>query len=77
MENILYSDLRLPKEVQLRRIRYVMEQELTDLQRQVITAVYFEGKSQKEIAEERGVCRSTVNRTLRRAESRLRRFLRY
>lgn len=54
-----------------------MEHELTDLQREVLTAVYFEGKSQKEIAEQRGVCRSTVSRTLRRAEDRLRRFLRY
>lgn len=77
MESILYHDLRLPKGVQLRRIRHVMEHELTDLQREVVTAVYFEGKSQKQIAEERGVCRSTVSRTLRRAESRLRRFLRY
>lgn len=77
MENILYNDLRLPREVQLRRIRHVMEQELTELQRQMITAIYFEGKSQKQIAEERGVCRSTVSRTLSRAEKRLRRFLRY
>lgn len=77
MKNTPYRDLRLPREVQLRRIRSVMDHELTDLQRELVTAIYFEGKTQKQIAEERCVCRSTVCRTLRRAEERLRRFLRY
>ena len=79
MKNILseYSDLRLPREVQLRRIRRVIEQELTALQRDVLLAVYFEDKTQTQLAEERGVCRSTICRTLHRAEDRLRRFLRY
>lgn len=72
-----YSDLRLPPQIQLRRIRRVMAAELTDMQRLVLEAVYFSGKSQAEIAQERGVCRSTVCRTLHRAEQRLRRFLRY
>ena len=63
MKNIRfeYSDVRLPREVQLRRMR----------------AVYFDGQRQAEIAKRRGVSRSTVNRTLRRAEERMRRFLRY
>ena len=77
MKNILYSDIRLPREVQLRRVKKVMERELTGLQREMILAVYFEGKSQKQVAEERGVCCSTVCRTLHRAEDRLRRYLRY
>lgn len=77
MENILYSDIRLPREVQLRRLQKVMERELTDLQREMIRAVYIEGKTQKQVAEERGVCCSTVCRTLHRAEDRLRRYLRY
>lgn len=72
-----YSDLRLPPQIQLRRIRRVMAAELTDMQRLVLESVYFSGKSQAEIAQERGVCRSTVCRTLHRAEQRLRRFLRY
>ena len=55
----------------------VMHSELTDLQRLVLEAVYFGGKTQAQIAEERGVSRSTVCRTLHRAEQRLRRFLRY
>lgn len=79
MKTILcdYSDLRLPPQVQLRRLRRVMAAELTDCQREVLEAVYFGGKTQAQIAAERGVNRSTVCRTLRRAESRLRRFLRY
>lgn len=79
MKNILsdYNDLRLPREVQLRRIKRVMEQELTPLQREILMAVYFSEKTQTEIAKERGVCRSTVCRTLHRAEDRMRRFLRY
>lgn len=72
-----YTDLRLPRDVQLRRVQRVMREELTQLQRLVLEAVYFGGKSQAEIAQERGVSRSTVCRTLHRAETRLRRFLRY
>ena len=79
MKNILsdYSDLRLPPQIQLKRVKKVMEKELTPLQREVLEAVYFLGKSQSSIALERGVNRSTVSRTLHRAEQRLRRFLRY
>lgn len=79
MKNTLsdYTDMRLPREVQLRRMQRVMHSELTDLQRLVLEAVYFGGKTQAQIAEERGVSRSTVCRTLHRAEQRLRRFLRY
>ena len=79
MKNILcdYSDLRLPPKIQLRRVKKVIERELTPLQKEVLEAVYFLGKSQSSIATERGVSRSTVCRTLLRAEDRLRRFLRY
>lgn len=79
MKDILceYSDPRLPRQVQLRRLQHVIENELTKLQRQVLEEVYYGGKSQKQIAQERGVSRSTVCRTLHRAETRLRRFLRY
>ena len=72
-----YSDVRLPRDAQMRRMRAVMENELTPLQRDLLQAVYFENVSQAEIAARRGVSRSTVSRTLRRAEQRLRRFLRY
>ena len=79
MKNILceYSDLRLPPQIQLQRVKKVIATELTGLQREILEDVYFRGKKQCQIALERGVNRSTVCRTLHRAEDRLRRFLRY
>lgn len=80
MRNILYDSemgLKLPREVQLQRIKRVMEQELTELQKQTLMLYYFEDKCPAEIARIRGVHRSTALRTLRRAEDRLRRFLKY
>ena len=61
----------------MRRMERVIRSELTELQRDVLLAVYFGGKTQAQIAQERGVSRSTVCRALHRAENRLRRFLRY
>ena len=58
-------------------MRSVMERELTQAQREILCAVYYEGKTQRQIAQERGVSCSTVCRTLHRAEQRLQRFLRY
>lgn len=80
MKNTLYDvgdTMRLPKHVQLERIRRVMDEELTELQRQTLTDYYFGGLNIAEIAARRGVCKSTVSRTLHRAENTLRRFLRY
>ncbi len=79
MKNILsdFSDPYLPRSVQIRRMRSVMERELTQAQREILCAVYYEGKTQRQIAQERGVSCSTVCRTLHRAEQRLQRFLRY
>ena len=80
MKNILYEGyqgIRLPKEVQLKRVQRVIREELTELQRQTLTAYYFQQRTIPQIAEERGVNKSTVSRTLRRAEERLRRYLRY
>ena len=79
MKNILceYADIRLPRQVQVQRLQRVIELELTPLQREILLAVYYGGKTQKQIALDRGVNRSTVCRTLHRAEARLRRFLRY
>ena len=80
MKNILYEGYlgpRLPREVQLKRVQRVIREELTELQRQTLTAYYFHQRTIPQIAEERGVNKSTVSRTLRRAEERLRRYLRY
>jgi RNA polymerase sigma factor (sigma-70 family) len=80
MKNILYEGYlgtRLPREVQLKRVQRVIKEELTELQRQTLTAYYFHQRTIPQIAEERGVNKSTVSRTLRRAEEKLRRYLRY
>lgn len=72
-----YHGLRLPREIQLRRIRQVMENELTRCQREVIIAYYFQMQSIPAIALARGVNKSTVCRTLRRAEEKIRLCLKY
>lgn len=80
MKNILYDNefgLELPQEVQIQRILRVMEQELTEKQREYLFAYYFDEHSPSQIARRFGVNRSTVMRTLKRAETRIRRHLIY
>ena len=72
-----YQGIRLPKEVQLKRVQRVIREELTELQREALLAYYFQEKSITEIARDRGVNKSTVCRTLHRAEEKLRRYLKY
>lgn len=72
-----YEGPRLPRQVQLKRLRRVIESELTEVQREILVAYYFQNRTMEQIARERGVCRSTVCRTLHRAEERVRRCLRY
>lgn len=77
MKNILYEGYlgpRLPREVQLKR---VMQEELTPLQRETLIAFYFQEQTLTQIAADRGVNKSTVCRTLKRAEAKLRRYLKY
>ena len=54
-----------------------MENELTQYQREDLVSYYFRGMTIPEIAQERGVHKSTVSRTLRRAENKLKRYLQY
>ena len=80
MKNILYEGYlgpRLPREVQLKRVQRVIHEELTDLQRQTLVAYYFQEQTIAQIAQDRGVNKSTVCRTLHRAEEKLRRYLKY
>ena len=80
VKNILYEGyqgIRLPREVQLKRVQRVIREELTPLQREALIAYYFQEQSITQIAQERGVNKSTVCRTLHRAEEKLRRFLKY
>ena len=80
VKNILYEGYlgpRLPKEIQLKRIQMVMESELSELQRQTLLAYYIHKQTIPQIAAQRGVNKSTVSRTLKRAEQNLRRYLKY
>lgn len=80
MRNILYEGYqgpRLPREVQLKRVQRVIQEELTEIQRFTLTSYYFRELTVSQIAQERGVNKSTVWRTLRRAEHRLQQYLKY
>ena len=72
-----YRGLRLPKQVQMQRVQRVMKEELTPLQRETLLAYYYQQETIPQIAARRGVNKSTVSRTLQRAENKLRRYLRY
>ena len=80
MRNIPFdsvSALRLPRQVQLKRLHRVIQEELTPLQKETILAYYFREQTIPEIAQARGVNKSTVCRTLHRAEETLKKYLRY
>ena len=80
MKNTLYEGYegpRLPKEVQIKRVQRVIREELTQIQREVLLAYYIQNRTIPQIAQDRGVHKSTVARTLHRAEEKLRRYLRY
>ena len=80
MKNILYEGYegpRLPKEVQMKRVQRVIREELTANQREILLAYYIQDQTIPQIAQDRGIHKSTVSRTLHRAEEKLRRYLRY
>lgn len=80
MRNIVYDGYlgpRLDRATQLRRLKNVIEGELTPCQRRVVEGIYFRQCSVTSLAQELGVNKSTVSRTLRRAQERMRRCLRY
>ena len=80
MKNILYEGYmgpRLPRDVQIKRVQRVIQEELTPLQRQTLMDYYFHKLTIPQIAQARGVNKSTVCRTLHRAEEKLRRYLKY
>lgn len=80
MKNIRYEGYlgpRLPRQMQLERVQRVIREELTPLQRQTLTDYYFHRMTIPQIAAARGVHKSSVSRTLHRAEERLRHYLKY
>ena len=72
-----YKGIRMPRELQMKRIQRVIEEELTPIQREVLIAYYIADQTIPQIARDRGVHKSTVARTRHRAEDKLRRFLKY
>ena len=54
-----------------------LREEVTDRQRQVLFLYYVQGLNMRQIAEALGVERSTVSRTLKRGEERIRHRMRY
>ena len=60
-----------------RNIRRVRETELTAKQREIIFLHYDLGMSVTQIAQEKGLNKSSVSRTLARGRERLKRYLQY
>lgn len=79
MKTILFDSKfrQLTREQQVQRMKAVIQEQLTELQRYTLLAYYFENKTILQIAQERSINKSTVWRTLQRAEEKLRRFLQY
>lgn len=80
IRSIAYEDYLgtlVPMEIQQKRIHRLIRERLTALQREVLTAYYIEGRTLEQIARQRGVHKSSVCRTLHRAEARLRQYLKY
>ncbi len=80
MKNIPFEEMcsiRLPRDVQLKRLQRVIREELTELQRQTLLGYYYRQMTMEQLAKERGVNKSTICRTLKRAEEILRRHLKY
>lgn len=64
-------------EKQTKILLQILEEELTDLQRETFWAYHFQRKTIPQIAAERAAHKSTVSRTLKRAEQKVMRFMKY
>ena len=64
----------MTRKEQVKQMKTVIREELTGLQREILVAYYFENRSLVQIAEERNVSKSTICRTLKRAEDKLRKL---
>lgn len=59
------------------QLKQVIENELTNRQREIITLYYFQGKTIIEIAGKLDINKSSVSRTLGRARKRIARSMKY
>lgn len=60
-----------------RNLNRALKEDVTERQRQFLLLYYAQGLNMREIGESLGVDKSTVSRTIKRGEARLRRCLRY
>jgi RNA polymerase sigma factor (sigma-70 family) len=60
-----------------RNLLRALHEDVTPKQRQALTLYYAEGLNMREIGERLGVHKSTISRTIKRGEQRLKRCLRY
>ena len=60
-----------------RNLIRALQEDVTPRQRQTLLLYYSDGLNMREIGERLGVDKSTVSRTIKRGERRLRRCLRY
>ena len=60
-----------------RNLLLALREDVTQRQRQTLLMYYAEGRTMQEIADQLGVDKSTVSRTIKRGERRLQRCLRY
>ncbi len=80
MRNIQYRQARystFSRQAEMARMRQVIRSELTELQRYTLMAYYFQEQTLQQIADSRSVNKSTVCRTLHRAEEKLKKYLTY
>lgn len=69
------TNIPFDRQEKLELIQKIMSRELTPLQRFTVEAYYLQGMKLEQIARERSVNKSTVQRTLKRGENKIRRFL--
>ena len=72
-----YQGPRMSSEALMKRLRNVVENELTDHQREIFESYYFQDKDIPTIAQELGRNKSSVSRCLHRAINQVRTCLKY
>lgn len=65
------------RSVDPRLVRLIIDDALSEKQREYLCEYYFDGLSMRQTAEIHGVALSTVSRTIKRAENRIRKILKY
>ena len=77
MKNTLFEGCQEPRDKVVERLRRIIREELSQPQREVVVAYYFQNKRIPQIAREWGVNKSSVSRLLKRAEKSLQKYLKY